>query len=119
MKNRIAAAAVASMLLAGAVTAAPSDTDNTPGQKPLSAQASNPRTMGWMQGFPPPKDKIIRFTDPNYFAFPKLRWTVCHFRQLMPTLSVRTGSSGASKLPVALDPHIDAVTLPRWAAARR
>ena len=29
----------------------------------LSAQDSNPETMGWMQGFPPSADKTIRFTD--------------------------------------------------------
>ena len=54
-------------------------------QPPLSASASDPRALGWMQGFPPPADKTIRFTDPDYFSFPKLRWTVCHFRDLMPT----------------------------------
>ena len=51
---------------------------------PLSAQASNPQGMGWMQGFPPPAGKTIRFTDPDFFVFPKLRWTVCNFRELMP-----------------------------------
>jgi hypothetical protein len=25
----------------------------------LSAEESDPRVMGWMQGFPPPADKII------------------------------------------------------------
>lgn len=75
----------------------------------LSAEASNPNTLGWMQGFPPPENKMIRFTDPDYFAFPKLRWTVCHFRELMPTVAVRTSTEGASELPYALDPAIDAV----------
>ena len=32
-------------------------------QPPLSASASDPRALGWMQGFPPPADKTIRFTD--------------------------------------------------------
>lgn len=73
--NVITTAAMAtSLVFAGSAMA-----QNTP---PLSAKASNPVTMGWMQGFPPPADKMIRFTDPDYFAFPKLRWTVCHFRQL-------------------------------------
>ena len=74
---------------------------------PLSAQASTPQTMGWMQGFPPAADKTIRFSDPDFFAFPKLRWTVCNFRQLMPTVSVDNGSQGASTLPVALDASLD------------
>lgn len=93
------------LLLAGSSLAAA--TDNTPAKSPLSAKASDPEAMGWMQGFPPAKDKTIRFTDTDYFAFPKLRWTACHFRELMPTVGVRNGTTGASNLPVALDPAID------------
>lgn len=78
--------------------------------KPLSARASDPQTMGWMQGFPPPADKMIRFTDPDYFTFPKLRWTVCHFRELMPTAAVDRGSGASRPLPVAMDPALDRVT---------
>lgn len=73
------------------------------------AQPSNPKTLGWMQGFPPPADRMIRFTDPDYFAYPKLRWTVCHFRELMPSVGVNNGSDGARHLPTALDPSIDDV----------
>jgi len=65
--------------------------------------------MGWMQGFPPSADKTIRFTDPDFFTFPKLRWTVCHFRQLMPNVGVSKGSAGARPLPLALDPGLDSV----------
>ncbi len=79
--------------------------DNTP----LSAQESNPDALGWMQGFPPAADKTIRFTDPDYFAFPKLRWTVCHFREMMPTVAVRNSNEGVSELPVDLDAGLDAV----------
>ncbi|KAA0892861.1 serine hydrolase [Pusillimonas sp. ANT_WB101] len=78
--------------------------------KPLSAQDSDPNTLGWMQGFPPAADKTIRFTDPDYFGFPKLRWTVCHFRELMPTVAVDNGSKGARQLAVTLDPSLDAVS---------
>ncbi|WP_232824868.1 serine hydrolase [Primorskyibacter marinus] len=76
---------------------------------PLSAQDSTPEALGWMQGFPPAADKTIRFTDPDYFAFPKLRWTVCHFREMMPTVAVRNGNDGVSDLPVDLDAGLDAV----------
>ena len=76
----------------------------------LSAHASDPQTMGWMQGFPPSADKTIRFTDPDYFAFPKLRWTVCNFRQLMPTAGVNNGSHGAVKLATSPDPSLDQVS---------
>ncbi len=84
---------------------------------PLSAQDSDPKTMGWMQGFPPAADKTIRFTDPDYFAFPKLRWTVCHFRELMPSAGVGKGSEAASKLPQALDASLDAVRFTPLGAA--
>src|SRR5574338_1457483 len=79
--------------------------------KPLTAPSSDPNRMGWMQGFPPPEDKVIRFTDPDYFSFPKLRWTVCHFRELMPSVGVDNGAAGARALPVALDATIDDVTV--------
>lgn len=77
---------------------------------PFDAQTSDPVTLGWMRGFPPAADRTIRFTDPDYFAFPKLRWTVCHFRELMPSAAVDTGSEGASPLPVDLDPGLGGVT---------
>ncbi|HUW25907.1 MAG TPA: serine hydrolase [Gallionella sp.] len=103
MKNMITLALTSALILGGTAMAQQQAT-------PLSAQASNPEVMGWMQGFPPPADKTIRFTDSDYFAFPKLRWTVCHFRELMPTTSVSKGSMGASKLSTALDPSLDQVT---------
>ncbi len=90
-------ALAAGLLVSGAVGA----------QAPLAARASDPHAMGWMQGFPPPPAKTIRFTDPDYFGFPKLRWTVCHFRELMPTAAVDRGRGAATELPLALDAAID------------
>jgi CubicO group peptidase (beta-lactamase class C family) len=58
---------------------------------PLSAQESDPNVMGWMQGFPPPPDKLITQPDSNYFSFPKLRWTVCHLREFLPTEEISRG----------------------------
>ena len=57
----------------------------------LSAQESDPRVMGWMQGFPPPEDKIITQPDSVYFSFPRLRWSVCHMRELLPTKEISRG----------------------------
>ena len=64
----------------------------------LSAQQSDPRVMGWMQGFPPPKDKLITQPESNYFSFPKLRWSVCHLRQLLPTIQISRGLEPAIPL---------------------
>jgi len=44
-----------------------------------------------MQGFPPPADKIITQPASDYFSFPKLRWSVCHLRQLLPTENISRG----------------------------
>jgi CubicO group peptidase (beta-lactamase class C family) len=76
----------------------------------MSAKTSDPRVLGWMQGSPPAEDKIIRFSDPDYFSFPKLRWTVCHFRQLMPTVNVSRGIGSPAPLAQQPDPAMDAVT---------
>lgn len=89
-------------------------------QAVLTAAESNPDNLGWMEGFPPSEDKIIRFTDPDYFTFPKLRWTVCHFRELMPTAGVASGPNPIRPLAMASDPEIsqaiDDVTFTPWDA---
>lgn len=63
-----------------------------------------------MTGFPPPPDKTIRGYDKDFFAFPKLRWTVCNFRQLMPTVGVSRGTGAPVMLEAAIDPAIDQIT---------
>ena len=60
---------------------------------PLTAQESDPRAMGWMEGFPPTPDKIVTQPDSVYFSFPKLRWSVCHLREFLPTERVSRGVS--------------------------
>lgn len=79
-------------------------------EKTMSAEASDPVKLGWMIGSPPPADKVIRFSDPDYFSFPKLRWTVCHFRQLMPTVGVSRGLDAPIPFERRLDDKIDALT---------
>lgn len=59
--------------------------------QPLSAQDSDPTVMGWMQGFPPPEDKIITQPESVYFSFPRLRWSVCHLREFLPTEEISRG----------------------------
>ena len=71
----------------------------------LSAQESDPQVMGWMKGFPPQPDKLITQPDANYFSFPKLRWSVCHLREFLPTEEISRGLGA----PVPLDylPHTE------------
>lgn len=69
----------------------------------LSAAASDPTALGWMQGFPPPPDKLIMQPDSDFFSFPKLRWTVCHLRELLPTEQVSRGIGA----PVPLEYNLD------------
>ncbi len=77
----------------------------------FSAGESDPKALGWMQGFPPPDDKLIMQPDSNFFSFPKLRWTVCHFRELLPTQQVSRGIGAPVPLEYALDEvAIDALT---------
>ena len=70
---------------------------------PLNAEESDPNLLGWMQGFPPPPDKLIMQPDSNYFSFPKLRWTVCHIRELLPTEEVSRGLGAPVPLEYDLD----------------
>jgi len=68
-----------------------------------SAAESDPGALGWMQGFPPPPDKLITQPDSNYFSFPKLRWTVCHLREFLPTEQVSRGIGAPAPLEYDLD----------------
>lgn len=66
----------------------------------LDFEASDPGKLGWMQGSPPPPDKIIGRTTPGYM-FPRRRWTYSHYRELQPTVNVWRGSGDASEMPRA------------------
>lgn len=76
----------------------------------LTAVESDPKTLGWMQGFPPPADRIIAQPSSDFFSFPKLRWTVCHIRELMPTKRVSRGLGAPRALTYQLDSSIDQIT---------
>ena len=79
-------------------------------EKPLSAEASDPVKLGWMQGSPPPPGKLVMQPQSDFFSFPKLRWTVCHIRELMPTKQVSRGIGAPTMLEYAIDDGIDAVS---------
>lgn len=103
------------LTLALGLTSVSGHADNTP----LTAQESDPQTLGWMQGFPPPENKLISQPQSDFFSFPKLRWTVCHIRELMPTSEVSRGIGAPSKLDYALDKNIDAITFTPTNSKRR
>lgn len=107
MNSLIVPAMAAVLIFGGAAMAQQSGPRR---EEPLSAQASDPKVMGWMQGFPPAPDKTIRPGDPDFVAFPKLRWTMCHFSQMMPVVSVDRGPDAHAPLPRALDPAIGDIT---------
>ena len=44
--------------------------------------------LGWMQGFPPPPDKLITFDNPAGSVYPRTRWTFSHVRETVPTRNV-------------------------------
>jgi CubicO group peptidase (beta-lactamase class C family) len=91
--RRSAAVAAGLILTAGAASSALAQ------PSPLSAQESDPVALGWMEGFPPPPERLITQPDANYFSFPKLRWSVCHLREFLPTEQISRGIGA----PVPLD----------------
>ncbi|WP_291853846.1 serine hydrolase [Bradyrhizobium sp.] len=70
-----------------------------PNQHTPTAADTDPETLGFMQGFPPPPDKTITFHDGSFRSFPELRWAWSNIRQLVPTVNVWRGAGPASVLP--------------------
>ncbi len=103
LPHRVSSIACAWLLLASAGVQAQVQTAYP------DATASDPVRMGWMVGSPPPADRVLRFDDGSYFRFPALRWSVAHFRQLMPTVNVSRGLGAPAALPRALRRDIDAL----------
>ena len=75
----------------------------------LNAMDSDPRQLGWMQGFPPPPDKTIHFADGSYYEFPQRRWAFSHVRELVPTACVSRGDGAVAMLPRAERDDLDDV----------
>lgn len=82
----------------------------------LSAKESDPKNFGWMQGFPPAKDKVLHTWDGSFFEFPAIRWSVVHMREMLPTINVPRGLEASSTLPYELDRRIDGLTFTPWGA---
>ncbi len=64
-------------------------------------RTSDPQLQGWMRGSPPPQPLIVRFADDRFLEFPRLRWTLSHLRELVPTACVRRGHAPGGDLGVA------------------
>lgn len=77
---------------------------------PMNALESDPNVMGWMSGFPPAKDKRVMQPDSNFFSFPKLRWSVCHMQELLPTTAIKRDPYVARPFEYELVKGIDGVT---------
>ena len=68
------------------------------GEEYLDGVASDPNVLRLMQGAPPPPGKRIRFEDDRFLAFPDIRWSLSHMRELMPTVNVERGAGAPSAL---------------------
>lgn len=58
----------------------------------LDGVTSDPVHMGWMQGFPPPAEKVLLAARADHMRFPMIRWSYSNMRQFVP--SRRVGASG-------------------------
>ncbi len=74
----------------------------TPPASPLDAAGaadSDPKAMRWMEGFPPPSDKVVTYADGAFRRFPELRWAWSNIRQLVPTKAIWRGPGPHATLP--------------------
>jgi CubicO group peptidase (beta-lactamase class C family) len=76
----------------------------------LEAVRTDPVTLGWMVGAPPPRDKQVRFDDNSMSRFPQLRWAFSNIRALVPTVPVARGETPVRALPYELRDDIDGLT---------
>lgn len=96
--------------LPSAVFSPPADS-STHGPGAIAASlASDPARHGWMEGAPPPPEKLVRISDGSAWRFPQLRWSFSNFRRLVPTADVTRGPMPVRPLPVALRGDIDAIS---------
>jgi CubicO group peptidase (beta-lactamase class C family) len=73
------------------------------------ALESDPETLGWMRGSPPPPERRVRYADDTFLQFPQNRWALSHFRELVPTVTVWRGAEPCSGLPPAPGPGASAI----------
>ena len=76
---------------------------------PKTDADTDPIKLGWMQGSPPPADKLVRFEDGSHLRFPQLRWALSHMGELAPTKTISRGSAAVEPLPRNDRADLDAV----------
>lgn len=79
-------------------------------EPPASPQDSDPELLGWMEGAPPPSDRLVRHGDGSFYRFPRTRWAFSNMRALFPTANIWRGPAAPSELPLSLRDDLDAVT---------
>ena len=75
-----------------------------------AARATDPVVMGWMQGSPPPADRLVRMGDGSAWAFPQLRWSLSNFARLTPMAEAERGAMPVRPFPVALRADLETIT---------
>lgn len=82
--------------------------------EPLNAKDSDPNVMGWMQGFPPAKEKIVSASDGSFFTFPALRFSVCHMREFNLTRNVPARKEKYFEFKTKIDRGIEKIKFTPW-----
>lgn len=77
---------------------------------PAGAAETDPAKLGWMQGSPPPDEKLVRHDDGSYYQFPRSRWAFSNMRSLFPTANLSRGGGPPSSLPEQPGEDLGAVT---------
>jgi len=60
----------------------------------LDGVTSDPVTMGWMVGAPPPPEKRILAAHADHMRFPMIRWSYSNMRSFCPTACVAASGAG-------------------------
>ena len=79
-----------------------------------NAQETDPHKMGWMQGFPPEKEKTLHASNGSFFAFPALRYSVNHMREFFPTRNVPASQTKKYKIKSKIDKNIEDIIFIPW-----
>jgi len=81
-------------------------------QAVINGADSDPNFLEWMTGFPPAEEKLISQPYSDFWSFPKIRWTVCHLRELLPTRGVSRGTGAPLALGEAVSQALSELLVP-------